>query len=105
MAADSLPRSVPPLRSLEDGLNNDDAKLAKSTAVKTKLRASTSDWSKEFYFSFVNTNNNHSIYSTINKEDLIAIAPMFREFCGMKMKNDYVIVPVKKEIYYLYQHF
>ena len=55
---------------------------------------------KEFYFSFVNTNDNHSISQTINEESIIGISPMLREFCNMKKDNKYIIKPICINNYY-----
>lgn len=55
--------------------------------------------SKKFHYSYVNDRIISSIHDTVNESDLIAFAPMFRKYCGLKRKNGYLLDPVNYDDY------
>jgi len=48
----------------------------------------------EFRFAFVGDNINSPIYNSVKDSDAIALAPMFREYCGCQSTKEGVIVPI-----------
>lgn len=55
--------------------------------------------SKKFHFSFVNDRLITSIHDTVDDNDIIAFAPIFRKFCGLKRNNGFLIEPVNYDDY------
>jgi len=47
-----------------------------------------------FMFSFVGDNVNSTVHNFVKDDDLMAFAPMFREYCGCNSSPDGIIVPI-----------
>lgn len=55
---------------------------------------------KNFHFAFAGDQKLNLIHHTTTDDEIIAFAPMFREYCGLKISNDFIINPISQNRYY-----
>lgn len=55
--------------------------------------------SKCFYFAFAGDLRLSLIHHSVKDSDIVAFSPMFREFCGLKKVNEFIVNPRKETIY------